>query len=75
MPLKKAAFTQVRRSQASGYTVRTDRWRYTEWDGGMEGAELYDHAGDPGEDHNLAADLKYAEAVAVLKKLLASGGH
>ena len=31
--------------------MRTDRWRYLRWDNGNE--ELYDHAADPNEWHNL----------------------
>jgi uncharacterized sulfatase len=47
----------------SGRSVRTKRWRYTEWDGGRAGAELYDHDRDPGEHHNLAQDPAHSEAV------------
>ena len=25
-----------------GYSIRTQRWRYTEWEGGKRGRELYD---------------------------------
>jgi uncharacterized sulfatase len=53
-----------------GYSVRTERWRYTEWDGGIEGAELYDHDADPHEWHNLAKDPKQAATIAGLKALL-----
>jgi uncharacterized sulfatase len=53
-----------------GYSVRTDRYRYTEWDGGQKGAQLYDYAADPKELTNLAADPKHAETVAAMKKLL-----
>jgi iduronate 2-sulfatase len=35
--------------QIMGYSVRTGRWRYTEWDNGKAGAELYDHNSDPHE--------------------------
>ncbi len=46
-----SAFTQY----ASGYSVRTQRYRYTEWGpGGAQGAELYDHKSDPQELLNLA---------------------
>jgi len=38
-----------------GYTLRTSRYRYTEWDEGREGRELYDHNSDPHELTNLAA--------------------
>jgi iduronate 2-sulfatase len=54
LPGKSAAFTQVVRGQGMGRSVRTDRWRYTEWDGGERGVELYDHSNDPLEYHNLA---------------------
>lgn len=37
-----------------GYSIRTPRWRYTEWDGGKRGVELYDHDADPRELTNLA---------------------
>ena len=52
-----------------GYTVRTERWRYTEWEGGAKGAELYDHDVDPQEMKNLASDPAQA---AVIKELQAS---
>jgi arylsulfatase A-like enzyme len=54
-PGKEAAFSQVNRGQAVGRSVRTKRWRYTEWGPrGKAGIELYDHDSDPGEYHNLA---------------------
>jgi uncharacterized sulfatase len=37
-----------------GCSIRTARWRYTEWAEGQAGQELYDHASDPNEFHNLA---------------------
>ena len=37
-----------------GYSIRTPRYRYTEWDGGRHGVELYDYAADPEEYTNLA---------------------
>jgi iduronate 2-sulfatase len=37
-----------------GCSIRTHRWRYTEWAEGKSGRELYDHASDPNEFHNLA---------------------
>lgn len=70
----KPAYTQVTRggntNQFMGRTVRTERWRYTEWDDGRKGIELYDHERDPGEHTNLARFPKYAKKVADLKKLL-----
>jgi uncharacterized sulfatase len=72
-PWDRPAFTQVQRSKIAGRTVRTERWRYTEWDDGREGVELYDHDADPGEWHNLAPDAKYADDVAKMKALLHHG--
>jgi hypothetical protein len=53
-----------------GESVRTERWRYTEWDGGKVAAELYDHDADPGECHNLAGESGHARTVAGMKRLL-----
>ncbi len=46
-----------------GYSLRTDRWRYTEWDGGKEGRELYDHAQDFRELTNLANRPEHAQTI------------
>jgi iduronate 2-sulfatase len=52
------ALTHVTRgggdNQRHGYSIRTARWRYTEWDEGRGGVELYDHDADPRELANLA---------------------
>ncbi|RME94516.1 MAG: DUF4976 domain-containing protein [Verrucomicrobia bacterium] len=69
-PWDKPAFTQVWRRRFPGYSVRTERWRYTEWDQGQQGVELYDHANDPEEYHNLARDPRYAEVVARLRRMV-----
>src|SRR5262245_23563977 len=77
VPWKKAAFSQVRRQEQQdtymGRTVRTERWRYTEWDNGRLGVELYDHRNDPQEFTNLATKPQYAKTVRELKKLLHNG--
>ena len=77
-PGKEAALTQVRRGGGmvaagfKGYSLRTERYRYTEWDGGRQGVQLhlYDHQTDPHELHNLAGDPNHAETVKQLKRLL-----
>ena len=65
-----AAYTQVQRGANPGHSVRTERWRYTEWTFGKQGAELYDHDRDPHELHNLVGEAKYADVVARMKTLL-----
>jgi uncharacterized sulfatase len=73
-PGKAAAFTQTNRGMnQDGRSVRTDRWRYTEWDGGKEGVELYDHTTDPLEYHNLAGQADTAAIQKELRALLESG--
>jgi uncharacterized sulfatase len=48
------ADSQVVHEGVTGRSVRTERWRYTEWDAGKAGVELYDHDLDPLELRNLA---------------------
>jgi uncharacterized sulfatase len=83
---KKAAFTQVihrteggrgsgKKGQATalGRSVRTERYRYTEWAEGKNGVELYDHQTDPHEWHNLANDPKSDAVVKEMKAALHAG--
>jgi uncharacterized sulfatase len=53
-----------------GRSVRTERYRYTEWEDGKRGVQLYDYESDPQERTNLADDPKHAETVKEMKKLL-----
>lgn len=72
-PRSRPAYTQVLRAgKTMGRTVRTDRWRYTEWDEGRAGAELYDHESDPRESTNLAGGARHAATVTELRRLLRS---
>jgi len=82
-PWKKAAFTVASRGKKRqsdpapveylGRSIRTPRWRYTEWDDGRRGIELYDHDSDPGELHNLAGNRAFASVQAELRELLHRG--
>jgi uncharacterized sulfatase len=71
---KLAAYTMVMRGgRRFGKSVRTDRYRYTEWEEGREGVELYDHETDINEWTNLAGNPKVARPQAQLQQLLRSG--
>ncbi|MBS1855809.1 MAG: sulfatase-like hydrolase/transferase [Acidobacteria bacterium] len=56
----KPAITQVRRTRnrvtVMGYSLRNERYRYTEWEFGVRGSELYDYQADPREVHNVTAE-------------------
>lgn len=65
--LREAAFTQY----AGGYSIRTPRYRYTEWgEDGREGTELYDHESDSAEMVNLADQPDQATTMRRLSGLL-----
>ncbi len=83
--VKDAAFTSHPRPaypaegedpEAMGYSLRTARFRYTEWrnyaDGKIIAHELYDHAKDPDETTNIAPDPNMATVVAALSADLAA---
>lgn len=55
-----------------GRSVRVERYRYTEWDEGKEGKELYDYETDPNEFINLVNDPKYEDIVKELSDILHS---
>lgn len=60
---------------AMGYSMRTDRYRYTEWrdfqSGRVIAREVYDHANDPGETANIANAPGSAILVNKLQRRLA----
>ncbi|HEU0119338.1 MAG TPA: sulfatase [Bryobacteraceae bacterium] len=68
-----AAVSQVGRRAGNtlmGYSIRTERYRYTEWQDGQEGTELYDYQTDPNEKTNLAKSPAHAKVRAELQKML-----
>ena len=83
---KKRVFSQYpREGQIMGYTMRTERYRYTEWVhfhyapiyrpfwDKLAAAELYDHAVDPQENSNLANNKGYELIREGLSKYLHEG--
>jgi len=79
---KRAALTQTPRPnylrgklpEVMGYSIRTERFRYTEWrdfkTGVARARELYDHADDPVETRNVAARADRKDDLARLAKAL-----
>jgi iduronate 2-sulfatase len=53
-----------------GYTLRTAHWRYTEWDEGRKGRELYDHGNDGRELTNLSERPEHAKTIEELSQQL-----
>ena len=81
--VKAAALTQHPRPsyygdqmQAMGYSIRTPRFRYTQWhdrsNGGIIASELYDHGSDDDEMFNRVDDPKFERDVAKLKSVMSS---
>ncbi len=70
LPWDHAAYSFAQRGKLSGRSIRTQRYRYTEWDAEGKKAELYDHDADPHEQRNLAAEPSHAETVARLRQML-----
>ena len=84
---KQAVFSQYPRAETGnrhsgqgdvmGYAVRTVRYRYVEWrdveSKNVVASELYDHAEDSNETHNVADRLEYAEDVSQLSQTLERG--
>jgi arylsulfatase A-like enzyme len=61
---------EVRGKQIMGHSIRTTRFRYTEWGEGEFGTELYDYDTDPGEYTNLSGDPSQAAILTKMKQLL-----
>ena len=78
---KTAAFSQYPRThegrQLMGYAMRTDRYRYVEWQDRKSRAvvaqELYDHQIDAAENENIAVRAANADLLTKLSAQLAAG--
>ena len=77
-PWKSAAFSESKREGFHGRTLRTQRYRYTEWaplaaTSGETQRELYDLEEDPFEYENLALDPGRRAVVEELSRQLRAG--
>ncbi|XP_045210728.2 iduronate 2-sulfatase-like [Mercenaria mercenaria] len=84
-PLRVAAFSQYPRGKFMGYSLRTNRYRYTEWPSFKKsprvkpvwtksaGVELYDHLIDPEENVNRAFNPNYKTVRKELSRILRNG--
>ena len=53
-----------------GVSVRTEQFRYTEWDEGRQGTMLFDLPNDPQETKDLSKDPAHAETISKMKAML-----
>ena len=73
-PWKTAVFSQFGGGAHGGISIRTERYRYTEWgQNGSRGVELYDYEVNPDETVNIASLPENAELVAHLSERLHAG--
>ena len=73
-PWKTSAFSVLGGGAAGGISMRTERYRYTEWGPkGGRGVELYDYEVDPDETVNIASLPENAELAAHLSERLHAG--
>jgi len=79
--LRDYALSQYPRGKAMGYSIRTKRFRYTQWIGNyysaekpyseakVEATEMYDYEKDPLETKSVIGDIAYVKEEAQMKKL------
>ncbi len=58
------------KEKVMGHSVRTTRFRYTQWGDGKHGHELYDYKTDPNEYTNLANNPDHLETVRKMQTIL-----
>ncbi len=72
--IREGALSQYPRNQYMGYTLRTDRYRYTKWvkksDGSHFESELYDYETDPLETINQVSNSIYSNVVHKLDSIV-----
>jgi arylsulfatase A-like enzyme len=77
LPWKRAAFSQYPSRGLMGYSVRSGRWRYTEWidikDGTIKERDLYNHENGPLAAANQVSEPALADTVKELSRLLDKG--
>ena len=69
----RAAYTQTvtkGKDKVHGFSLRNERWRFTEWQNAEKSCELYDHDNDPQELKNLANNPAYAKVIVEFKAQL-----
>jgi uncharacterized sulfatase len=66
-----AEANRVQSGPDTGYTIRTELYRYIAWNDGKAGEELFDELNDPGETHNVAAQPFYASVLKDMRERLA----
>ena len=64
------AYTVAGPGRPAGVAVRTQRFRYAEYDGGQAGAMLFDHGADPHEMKNLIGEPGSRAALEEMKGVL-----
>ena len=74
MTVSRAKWThkEFTKKKVKGYSIRSSRYRYTQWGGGEFGHEMYDYESDPDELTNLADLPAHADAVKDMQSRLNS---
>jgi iduronate 2-sulfatase len=77
--IREFALSQYPRGKTMGYSLRNERWRYTEWFNSQKkkvvARELYDHQTSSLANQNLAGESEHAELIAKLSKQLDAAGR
>jgi iduronate 2-sulfatase len=69
-PFRSSVQAVMTRDNLLGKSVKNNKWRYIEWEGGKLGVELYDQENDPVEYNNLANNPAYKEVLKEMRSKL-----